>query len=253
MKPIQRSSIEMILHAQLLILKLRSILCTRTTADCLSQGAPGFLPPVFKRSGAPSPEVAIASIPHKRKAEDEIEGTSKRMKEDNETPITSAESLSSEAATKAVCTISSLPPAPTGALSLFFKADFRDNFCRCSGCFPNLAKHPQLLEEEETYEPPVSESGDEGGNSTVGSGSVYERGESALKNVDRVKALEGVMAYNHMKDKLKPFFQQFAESGKVISAEDIKAHFAKMRGDEQAIKDAGEGARADNRQGQSGY
>ena len=98
----------------------------------------------------------------------------------------------------------------------------------------------------------MSESGD-GDGSTVGSGSIYERGESVLKNVDRVKALEGVMAYNHLKDKLTPFFKQFAESGKAISAEDIKAHFAKMRGDEAAIREAGEGAKVDNRREQSGY
>ncbi|KAF4625174.1 hypothetical protein G7Y89_g12994 [Cudoniella acicularis] len=73
-------------------------------------------------------------------------------------------------------------------------------------------------------------------------------------NVDRVRAIEGVMAYNHLKDKLKPFFQQFAESGKAISAEDIKAHFAKMRGDEQGMKDASAAAKdPDNRREQGGY
>lgn len=111
------------------------------------------------------------------------------------------------------------------------------------------------MEEEEIYEPEMSEDGAEGGGSTVGSGSIYERGESVLKNVDRVRAIEGVMAYNHLKDKLTPFFQQFAESGKVISAEDIKAHFAKMRGDAEAIKEASAGAAKDsaNRREQSGY
>ncbi|ERS97379.1 hypothetical protein HMPREF1624_06711 [Sporothrix schenckii ATCC 58251] len=119
---------------------------------------------------------------------------------------------------------------------------------------------PYLLEQEETYEPPVSDDGGsnaEGvgpGSGSHGSGSLYERGESALRNVDRVRAIEGVMAYNHLKDKLKPFFQQFAESGQAISAEDIKSYFAKLRGDEQAIQEAGEGARSDdNRREQSGY
>ena len=148
-----------------------------------------------------------------------------------------------------------LPPAPTGQISLFFKDDFREHLCRCSSCFPLLQPHEQLLDEEELYEPSVSDNEEEAGGSTVGSGSIYDRGESALKNFDRVRAIEGVMAYNHLKDKLKPFFQQFAESGQAISAEDIKAHFAKMRGDEQAIKDAGEGAKreTDNRKEQGGY
>ena len=87
-------------------------------------------------------------------------------------------------------------------------------------------------------------------------GSLLDRGESALRNVDRVRAIEGVMAFNQLKDKLKPFFQQFADSGEAISAEDIKGYFAKLRGDEGAIREANEGARegeGDSRREQSGY
>lgn len=241
-------------------------------------GTAGFLSPVFRRSAAPSPETGIiamtgelltSQIPNikKRKMEDDEElessAPSKRVKDDEAAPTTTehrdeaqpteiGQAKSSEE--PPICKTMALPPASLGQFSLFFKADFRDHLCRCASCFPSLALHPQLLEEEDNYEPPVSESGDEAGGSTVGSGSIYDRGESALKNVDRVRAIEGVMAYNHLKDKLKPFFQQFAESGQAISAEDIKAHFAKMRGDEQAIKDAGAGAKtSDSRQEQSGY
>ena len=236
---------------------------------------PGFLAPVFRRSSAPSPERGIAqkskdlvspNAPNakKRKSEDQELDSSilaKRVKDEALVgEVTSTElprasnSISSSTEGGRPCKVEVLPPAPLGQLSLFFKSDFRDHLCRCADCFPELAKHPQLLEEEENYEPPLSESGDEAGGSTVGSGSIYERGESALKNIDRVRAIEGVMAYNHLKDKLKPFFQQFAESGQAISAEDIKAHFAKLRGDEQAIKEAAEGVRsADNRKEQSGH
>lgn len=96
----------------------------------------------------------------------------------------------------AACRHKLLPPAPTGTLSLFFKADFRDQLCRCADCFPNLALHPQLLEEEETYEPPLSDGADDGNNddhgagqSSAGSGSLLDRGERALSNVDRVRAI----------------------------------------------------------------
>jgi E3 ubiquitin-protein ligase UBR7 len=238
-------------------------------------GASGFLPPVFRRSLAPSPEADIAaktqelassSLPNslKRKSEDEELHSSvptKRVKD--ETPIKTDASTEphkadtsngSQAEEAKPCKAKALPPAPIGQFSLFLKSDFRDHLCRCPDCFPALAKHPQLLEEEENYEPPMSESGDDAGGSTVGSGSIYDRGESALKNIDRVRAIEGVMAYNHLKDKLKPFFQQFAESGQAISAEDIKAHFEKLRGDDQAIREAGEGVKsADNRKEQSGH
>ena len=238
-------------------------------------GAPGFLAPVFKRSAAPSPETGLLGkteelissyllTSKKRKADDGEEsdssGPTKRVKDDmdgaidSEAEATATGDLPDVSGESPACKVKLLPPAPTGQLSLFFKSDFRDHLCHCPDCFPDLRMHEHLIEAEETYEPPLSESGDEEGGSTVGSGSIYDRGESALKNVDRVRAIEGVMAYNHLKDKLKPFFQQFAESGQAISAEDIKAHFAKMRGDEQAIKEAGEGAkRDDNRKEQSGY
>ena len=49
------------------------------------------------------------------------------------------------------------------------------------------------------------------------------------------------MVYNHLKDKVKSFLQPFAESGQAVGAEDIKAYFEKLRGDEQAIKNAGSG------------
>jgi E3 ubiquitin-protein ligase UBR7 len=209
--------------------------------------------------------VPVASRKRKADDEDEESSSSKRVKDvlDSNTELTdlSAKSVSTgttgtlkKSATSSIdCKFAALPTAPEGTVSLFFKLDFREHLCRCSDCFPKMAKHAQLLDEEDTYEPPVSESGDGAGGSTVGSGSIYDRGESALKNVDRVKAIEGVMAYNHLKEKLTPFFKEFAESGKAISAEDIKAHFAKMRGDETAIKEAGEAAAADSRREQSGY
>lgn len=82
----------------------------------------------------------------------------------------------------------SLSPAPPGSFSLFLREDFRTHFCRCSSCYPALSKHPQLLEEEESYEPPLSENGEEGGES-VGTGSLLDRGEAALSNMDRVRAI----------------------------------------------------------------
>lgn len=71
-------------------------------------------------------------------------------------------------------------------------------------------------------------------------------------------SVEGVMVYNHLKEKVKNFLQPFAESGQAVGAEDIKAYFEKLRGDEQGIKDAasagpsGDGSGGDNRREQSG-
>jgi E3 ubiquitin-protein ligase UBR7 len=240
-------------------------------------GTRGFLGPVFRRSNAPSPETGLLAkteeliathlpISKKRKADDDTDSVtstaSKRVRESNTTVETNGTTDSMPpsnlpdtiADTKPTCKTKSLPPAPVGQLSIFFKADFRDHLCKCSDCFADVAKHPQLLELEENYEPPLSEDGDREEGSTVGSGSIYDRGESALKNVDRVRAIEGVMAYNHLKEKLRPLFQEFAGSGKALGAEDIKAYFEKLRGDDQAIKEAKDSAKnADNRREQSGY
>ena len=82
----------------------------------------------------------------------------------------------------------SLPAPPPTSLSLFCKESFREHFCRCPECYPLLKQYPQLLEEEYSYEPPLSESGGENGDS-VGTGSLLDRGEAALSNVDRVRAI----------------------------------------------------------------
>ncbi|ROV94570.1 hypothetical protein VMCG_08141 [Cytospora schulzeri] len=237
-------------------------------------GTPGFLLPVHRRTdGDEEARLSVDSaVPDqdskKRKAGDEeLEDSqeSKKLKSEANTangttvdtnvggPTTDIKKDPESSTETDTCKYEALPPAPEGTFSLFCSESFRERFCRCAKCFPNLAPHTQLLEEEETYEPPVSEGGSDNGQSTNGSGSLYERGESALRNVDRVRAIEGVMAYNQLKDKLKPFFQQFAESGQAISAEDIKEYFAKLRGDEEAIKEAGESAKSDHREEQAGF
>ncbi|KAI1170999.1 putative zinc finger in N-recognin-domain-containing protein [Nemania sp. FL0916] len=238
-------------------------------------GAPGFLPAIFLRK--PHDDAGEPLTARKRKmVEEEQEeglsnadgGRSKRIKGDPDaefeggvsdstvltnTPMKMKDEHARDATELEAsdCKLLSFPPAPDGVFSLFLKADFRDHMCHCPSCFPHLKPHPQLLEQEDDYEPTLSDASDNG--STHGSGSLYERGESALKNVDRVRAIEGVMAYNNLKEKLKPFFQQFAESGKAIGAEDIKQYFAKLRGDEQAIQEAGDAAVEDHRREQSGY
>ncbi|KAM0209266.1 hypothetical protein ACHAQD_011245 [Fusarium lateritium] len=249
-------------------------------------GTSGFLPAVFLQQADTEPKAGITSMKEestaeagtiianegatesrKRKADDDAEETSevKRVKSESLPDQDGKSARETTSTDKLPCKLNNFPPAPQGQFSLFLKEDFREAFCRCSSCFPQLNAHPQLLEEEEVYEPPLSEAGSQaGGNGggSHGSGSLLERGESALRNVDRVRAIEGVMAYNHLKERLKPFFQQFAESGEAIGAEDIKAYFAKLRGDEKGIQEAAAGAKngegggsddKDQRKEQSGF
>ncbi|KAL8794243.1 MAG: hypothetical protein Q9195_003197 [Heterodermia aff. obscurata] len=155
------------------------------------------------------------------------------------------------------CHYETLEEPASGQLSLFLRENFRDHMCRCPKCYPVISQHRQLLEEEESYEPPLSEDGQEG-NRSAGTGSLLDRGEAALSNVERVRAIEGVMVYNHLKDKVKDFLQPFADSGQAVGADDIKAYFEKLRGDEQGMKSAqtlvggGGDTEGDNRREQSG-
>ncbi|GAB7341239.1 hypothetical protein MBLNU457_7517t2 [Dothideomycetes sp. NU457] len=228
-------------------------------------GTAGFLPAVFfpQQSNGSTGHSEVDSGPvvagAKRKAEDDeeqVDGIKRAKVEDDEiahVPTTSAKEPSQPKHHQ-------VPIAPNKQMSLFLKEDFRDHFCKCPECFPNLKAHPQLLEEEETYEPPVSEGSEDGANGggSVGSRSLLERGEAALSTMDRMRAIEGVMAYNHLRDKVKTFLQPFAESGQAVGAEDVKAYFAKLRGDEEAMRSAATGAGGadgndDSRREQSGY
>ncbi|KAG9947629.1 zf-UBR-domain-containing protein, partial [Aureobasidium melanogenum] len=227
-------------------------------------GQEGFLGPVYYKQPSKKTNDNTTAEEHpkdaalplsteskKRSAEDDSEvPTSKKTKVESEDGVqendTSAPTNTTIADNAPLHT--KLSAAPSGTFSLFLKEDFRSHICRCPSCFPNLKPHPQLLEEEEAYEPPVSESDNQeaqnGHGGSVGSGSTYERGEALLSNMDRVKAIEGVMVYNHLRDKVKAFLQPFAESGQAVGAEDIKAYFEKLRGDEEGIRLAGAGAGA---------
>ncbi|KAK6438203.1 hypothetical protein LTR95_005598 [Oleoguttula sp. CCFEE 5521] len=221
-------------------------------------GTEGFLPALpahakAQQQGAPHPPTPApvngsTSESKKRKAEDDVDNQADTKRSRLEPEIAEAALSTSAAASSGPVNgttprHASLPPPPAGKLSLFLTDSFRSQLCRCSTCFPRLAMHPQLLEEEDSYEPPVSESDNQSAaGRSVNSGSILERGEAALSGMDRVKAIEGVMAYNHVRDKVKDFLKPFAESGQAVGAEDIKAYFAKLRGDEMAMREAAMGA-----------
>lgn len=253
-------------------------------------GTDSFLPPVFhkqRQESVAGPTDATPSL--KRKASSDHISRSpsptKRLKEDDKPSALLAESntatLEAEDTTlhpgpqdsasdgaalpstivQATHKHDALPSPPQGVFSILAKEDFREKLCHCPACFPNLIPHPQLQEEEDEYEPSISDSeqSNAGGSGTrsVGTGSLLERGEAALSNVDRVRAIEGVMVYNHLKDKVKEFLKPYAESGQAVSADDIKGYFEKLRGDQDAMKEASQkpvtAEDGDNRREQSGY
>lgn len=259
-------------------------------------GTKGFLPAVHHNppTGEQPSSSPAAAVPgaesKKRKAEDDEEeetadsSSAKRQRsssqglENNPAPSLVTVALPvvqtppdsttapSEPIRPPTCLYENLPPTTdeiaNGKISLLLEPSFRDHLCRCPTHFPILQPHPQLLEEEETYEQPLSESSEGGGPQSAGSKSLLDRGEAALSNMDRVRAIEGVMVYNHLRDKVKDFLQPFAESGKIVGAEDIKKYFETLRGDAEAMKamraqqqaaSGGGDGEDDNRREQGGY
>jgi E3 ubiquitin-protein ligase UBR7 len=99
---------------------------------------------------------------------------------------------------------------------LFLPDDFRTRWCRCVNCAAKLSQYPYLLIEETTYEPPPDP--DRGR-------SLEELGMAALATMPREKALDGVRAFQTMKDEVMSFLRPFATDGRVVSAQDITKFF----------------------------
>ncbi|KII85393.1 hypothetical protein PLICRDRAFT_68097, partial [Plicaturopsis crispa FD-325 SS-3] len=103
-----------------------------------------------------------------------------------------------------------------GAGDVFLSEGWRERWCRCANCLPSLSSHPYLLEEEETYEPP--EDPDSGL-------SLEELGMRALQRLPRERALDGIRAFNAMRDDLVKYLRPFATEGKVVDEDAVKTFF----------------------------
>jgi len=128
------------------------------------------------------------------------------------------------------------PPNPTaqkilaervssGALGtgdIFLTEGFQTRWCRCDSCLPSLQANPYLLEEEETYEPP--EDPDSGL-------SLEELGMRALERIPRDRAIDGIHAFNAMRDNLVQYLRPFAQEGKVVNEADVRSFFDDLKKD----------------------
>ncbi|CCM01773.1 uncharacterized protein FIBRA_03840 [Fibroporia radiculosa] len=106
--------------------------------------------------------------------------------------------------------------ANMGEGDIFLTEGWRKRWCKCPSCLPSLEKHPYLLEEEETYEPP------EDPDSAL---SLEELGLRALQHLPRDRALDGIRAFNEMRDNLMQHLRPFAQEGKEVTEADIRAFF----------------------------
>lgn len=84
-----------------------------------------------------------------------------------------------------------------------------------------LCAHPYLYEDDPVFCPPD--------DSTSSAGLLLELGTEALELLPREQALEGLEAYDRIKAKLRDFFRPFAEDGKVVTEEEVRGFFSKIR------------------------
>ncbi|RDB26718.1 Protein mlo2 [Hypsizygus marmoreus] len=106
-----------------------------------------------------------------------------------------------------------------GAGDIFLSEGFRERWCRCASCLPSLEANKYLLEEEDTYEPP--EDPDSGL-------SLEELGMRALERLPRDRAIDGIHAFNEMRDDLVKYLRPFAQEGKVVNETDVREFFASL-------------------------
>ncbi|EMD36427.1 hypothetical protein CERSUDRAFT_156081 [Gelatoporia subvermispora B] len=99
---------------------------------------------------------------------------------------------------------------------VFLTEGFRGRWCLCEPCTSQLKKYRYLLDEEETYEPPQDPD----------SGlSLEELGLRALQRLPRDRAIDGIRAFNEMRDDLMHHLRPFAQEGKEVTEADIRAFF----------------------------
>ncbi|KAJ3738714.1 hypothetical protein DFH05DRAFT_1516622 [Lentinula detonsa] len=124
---------------------------------------------------------------------------------------------------------SSIDPSPALSTGDVFLTDgFRERWCRCTSCILELEAHPYLLNEEETYEPP------EDPDSAL---SLDELGMRALSRLPRERAIDGIHAFNAMKDDLVQYLRPFAQQGKVVNETDVRNFFDGLLEEKRASRE----------------
>ncbi|KAK6205019.1 putative zinc finger in N-recognin-domain-containing protein [Scheffersomyces amazonensis] len=89
-----------------------------------------------------------------------------------------------------------------------------------------LINNDYLYKDDPVYEPPEEVSDDEGSSTT---GSLLDLGSEALSSLPREQAIEGLQAYDKIRSKLRDFFKPFAEQGKIVTEEEVRDFFAKVK------------------------
>ncbi|KAJ1659330.1 hypothetical protein IWQ61_001573 [Dispira simplex] len=114
------------------------------------------------------------------------------------------------------CTLA--PHPVSGGIALFCQADWRQKLCQCTDCYAQLQKYGILflLDDDCPYEPEKD---------TETTKSIFELGMNQLFQMNKAEALDGIMAYNRLRDDLKAYLAPFASDGRVVTEQDVRNFF----------------------------
>ncbi|QBM90695.1 E3 ubiquitin-protein ligase UBR7 [Metschnikowia aff. pulcherrima] len=116
--------------------------------------------------------------------------------------------------------------------SLFLKEKFHVRLALLKDQLPESSSLCKLLRNFEflTVEDPIYQPEEEDVVSTQASeGSLYDMGSTALLALPLPQALEGLEAYDVMKEKLRGFFKEFVDQKKVVTEDEVRDFFGKMK------------------------
>lgn len=115
--------------------------------------------------------------------------------------------------------------------SVLLADDFRPEFNSLQESLPDtsdvkafLKAFPFLTAEETLYQPP-----EEDVSLRSSEGSLYDLGSLALLSLPVPQAIEGLQAYDTMKEKLRGFLKGFVEKQKVVTEEEVRDFFRHMK------------------------
>lgn len=112
--------------------------------------------------------------------------------------------------------------------SIFLRNGFRDHLLQLSKFTEDtklkqfLQHNKYLFEDDPVYEPP--EDDDTNGNLS-NTGSLLDLGADALLSLPKEQAIQGLHAYNKIRERLTDFFKPFAEQGELVTEESVREFF----------------------------
>lgn len=120
--------------------------------------------------------------------------------------------------------------------SLFLKNGFKDHLLKLytttedSKLKQFLQHNEYLFKDDPVYEPPEDADADANSSNT---GSLLDLGTDALLSLPKEQAIEGLHAYNKIREKLKDFFKPFAEQGELVTEASVRQFFDQVKKEEK--------------------